>query len=350
VAGREIEEGEEMKYKPPKTRSKMLPQELLDEFLDIEQDGFLRMHAQEREQRAIVDELKRRGLVLLESTDPKNDGFDWAIGKFEKGKKLWQNNEMICKGEKMSSKSWYERMRVNKRILTPTFLTEMYLNKKLSTLTIARLLNNQCSATTVRNYLNIYKIPIRGVHEFLVPQRTKEYWTPEKRKIHGEILKNSEAYKIGIKNRKQSGPLNGMFGRKHTIETRKKRSKVRTGKIGENATGWKGGKQSLIKRVKAYIHRTLNWYKRVYARDGFRCTECGGKEKIDAHHIKSISTIVKELLATCDIEFKNSDEKYLWLIKQPRIVDKYLKNGITLCRKCHKVKHKNWGSHYGGGN
>lgn len=34
-----------------------------------------------------------------------------------------------------------------------------------------------------------------------------------------------------------------------------------------------------------------------------------------------------------------------WLIVQPEIVDNELKNGITLCRKCHKEIHKNWGSH-----
>jgi len=34
-----------------------------------------------------------------------------------------------------------------------------------------------------------------------------------------------------------------------------------------------------------------------------------------------------------------------WLIGQPEIIDKNLENGLTLCIKCHKKVHKNWGSH-----
>ena len=70
---------------------------------------------------------------------------------------------------------------------------------------------------------------------------------------------------------------------------------------------------------------------------------CNSKEKIDAHHIEPLSKIVKRLIE--GKTFLTEREKANWLILQPEIRDEELKNGITLCRKCHKKKHKNWGSH-----
>ena len=43
--------------------------------------------------------------------------------------------------------------------------------------------------------------------------------------------------------------------------------------------------------------------------------------------------------------FANDTEKVYWLVDQPEIKDENLTNGVTYCRKCHKAKHKNWGSH-----
>jgi len=187
-----------------------------------------------------------------------------------------------------------------------------------------------------------YKITIK-------PQQTKEYWTEEKRKEHSNIMKNSLKYQESIKGRKLFGAKNGMYGKKHSVITLKKMSNSRKYKIGENATAWKGGKLSLVKRVKGYIHRKYNWYKRIYIRDNFKCVECNSNKKIEAHHIIPIVKLVKILLEKADKEniiFKNDDEKLLWLIEQPEIIDKNLENGITLCRECHKEKHNNWGSRF----
>lgn len=173
-------------------------------------------------------------------------------------------------------------------------------------------------------------------------QCTPEYWTEERKKIHGERVK-TDKYREGIKNRNCSGVHNSMFGKKLTESTRQKMSIARTGKTGSNATNWQGGKMSVARLVKGFIHRTSNWYKRVYQRDGFKCSVCGSKTKIDAHHIKSISRIIKDL--TKGITFESSQDKVAWLIKQPEVIDTELHNGITLCRLCHKKAHKNWGSH-----
>lgn len=69
-------------------------------------------------------------------------------------------------------------------------------------------------------------------------------------------------------------------------------SASRIGKIGKNATAWKGGNFSLTKRVKDILHTRYNWYKRVYERDGFRCVKCDSSKNLDAHHKISIEKIV----------------------------------------------------------
>ena len=39
-------------------------------------------------------------------------------------------------------------------------------------------------------------------------------------------------------------------------------------------------------------------------------------------------------------------EKFIFLHTQAELIDETLNNGTTLCRKCHREVHKNWGSHY----
>ena len=174
------------------------------------------------------------------------------------------------------------------------------------------------------------------------PQCSKEYWaSSDVKNNHSLSLKNSEKFRIGLLNREDiSGAKNPMFGKSHKPETIKKMSIARTGKIGENATAWKGGKMSMTHLVKGWQNRN-GWYKNIYIRDGFRCTCCGSKNKIEAHHKIPIKTIV-------DINknrFEKSEDLYNYLISLDVIIDTELSNGITLCRECHKKEHVNFGSH-----
>lgn len=43
-----------------------------------------------------------------------------------------------------------------------------------------------------------------------------------------------------------------------------------------------------------------------------------------------------------DKRFTSENEKLEFLVSQPSIKDE--KNGMTLCRECHKKEHNNWGS------
>jgi hypothetical protein len=61
-------------------------------------------------------------------------------------------------------------------------------------------------------------------------------------------------------------------------------------------------------------YKYRQWRSEVIARDGFRCTECGGTEDLVAHHIKPFASYPLE-------RFEVS-------------------NGITLCARCHRKTHK----------
>jgi len=176
------------------------------------------------------------------------------------------------------------------------------------------------------------------------PQCNSNFWVSEERKNkHSKSMKNSISYYEAIKNRPSiAGKNNPNWGRKASAATRKKMSISRTGKTGEKATAWKGGKLSLTKRVKSALQRKYSWFHRVMDRDECTCQYCGKQKRLDANHIEPIANIIKELLADKNL---TESEKMDWLIVQPEIVDNELINGITLCRKCHREIHKNWGSH-----
>lgn len=175
------------------------------------------------------------------------------------------------------------------------------------------------------------------------PQCSKSYWSfSDVKSKHSQSIKNSELFKVSISNREDnSGEKNPMFGKKHKSETIKKMSIARTGKIGENATAWKGGKMSMTRLIKGFQNRN-GWYKMVYERDGFKCVYCSSKNKIEAHHIIPIKNIINQY----EKQFENNDDLYRFLITLDIIIDTKLDNGITLCRECHKKEHINFGSHY----
>lgn len=175
------------------------------------------------------------------------------------------------------------------------------------------------------------------------PQCSKEFWTAEKRLQHSVVLRSSEKLKQAHASMDRAGPKNGMFGKKMSIESRAKMSRSRTGKFGPNATAWKGGQTSFLRRLKKNIHERFGWYYQVFKRDGWTCRKCGSKGKIDAHHIEPMVYIVKRLCA--GQTFADDTIKMEWLLQQPEVTDPELKNGITLCRRCHKDIHENWGSH-----
>jgi len=97
---------------------------------------------------------------------------------------------------------------------------------------------------------------------------------------------------------------------------------------GENSFHWKGGITPLNEVI-----RNSTFYKRwrtlVFQRDDFTCGHClvrGGK--LHAHHLNLFSDIMKEHNITTLEEALQCEA--LWDVS----------NGITLCKKCHKLTHK----------
>lgn len=173
-----------------------------------------------------------------------------------------------------------------------------------------------------------------------------EYWTEERKRKLSDNIKNSEIYKKGIKNRKSIfGKDNPMFGKKHTLEARDKMSKSqkKSKRTGSNSPSWRGGRRTLNQAIRAILHSRFNWYYLIYKRDNFKCSKCSSKKKLDAHHIIPLSDIINKLLKDNGRDY--SLDNLEWLCNKKEISDNELKNGITLCRACHKKEHKNWGSH-----
>lgn len=177
------------------------------------------------------------------------------------------------------------------------------------------------------------------------PQCSKAFWSADKKREHGKIMKNSEKHRQSRKVLSVvfRGSGNPMFGKKLTTEMRHKMSVARIGKIGEKATAWKGGDFSILNSIKRHLKVVIKWNKKVCERDGNKCVVCGSEEKISAHHIVPISEIVYRLLA--GRSFKTKEEQYEYLIHTETVVDPRLENGVALCKKCHKHIHTNWGSH-----
>jgi hypothetical protein len=133
------------------------------------------------------------------------------------------------------------------------------------------------------------------------------------------------------------GKNHHMWGKHHKKETRKKIS------LSHGGTGTPFENRDLkdsIRRLSEYCE----WRTEVFKRDNYTCQECGqvGYE-LEAHHIKEFSIIFKEFLhfySKCNL----IEDKQTLL----NLAIKYkpfwnLKNGITLCKKCHKLT-DNYGS------
>ncbi len=175
------------------------------------------------------------------------------------------------------------------------------------------------------------------------PQNQKGFWSqPHLQEKLRNAMKHSDKFKESRKvvSEKLCGEGNPMFGLSHTTETRAKMSNSRKGKFGENATAWKGGSRSLNAQVKSAVYKRHNWHQKIYERDQWKCVECGSTKQLDAHHTIPFSVLLKRLLETTTLI---GDELIDWLADHPILVEA---DGQTLCRCCHRLAHKNWGSHY----
>jgi len=84
---------------------------------------------------------------------------------------------------------------------------------------------------------------------------------------------------------------------------------------------WKGGSSGLNKSIRT-MHENRKWMEAVKKRDN-NCKHCGSIKELESHHIIPLAMLIEQHKITNRDEARECKE--LWDIK----------NGITLCRKCH---------------
>lgn len=128
--------------------------------------------------------------------------------------------------------------------------------------------------------------------------------------------KHSEETKRKIK-LSNTGKVGNGRGRKsgHIVSADTRTRISEKAKKGSECNFWKGGIAPLNKIIRRSIEYSL-WREAVFARDRWNCQVCGDNKSgnLQAHHIKLFSKY-PELRFAID-------------------------NGITLCKKCHRKKHK----------
>ena len=126
-------------------------------------------------------------------------------------------------------------------------------------------------------------------------------------------------------------------GRKRTEEFKLKcRNRIRP--FGKDSSSYIDGRTPLNHTLRN-IRQSIEWRNDIFKRDNYICQECfkrGGK--LHPHHKKAFSIILSEFLKEYN-QFSPIDDKHTLL----RLASKYksfwdIDNGITLCKKCHRVE------------
>jgi len=107
-------------------------------------------------------------------------------------------------------------------------------------------------------------------------------------------------------------------------------------RMGENCPTWKGGISKIQSRLRA-SRKYLFWRKEVFKRDNYTCQKCGQVGgRLEAHHKRRFSKMldyIKKRLPLIPLYEAAMIYPPLWNVT----------NGITLCKKCHKLRHKKLG-------
>lgn len=89
---------------------------------------------------------------------------------------------------------------------------------------------------------------------------------------------------------------------------------------------WKGGKTPLIMKIRNH-KKSIEWREKIFKRDNYTCQLCYDNKgnNLNAHHYVQVADIIHTL------QIKSVKQAL-----QTPILWK-LSNGITLCKKCHKI-------------
>ncbi len=103
-----------------------------------------------------------------------------------------------------------------------------------------------------------------------------------------------------------------------------------TSKKGNESIFYIDGRTPLRKKIKN-SYKYGEWRNAIFERDNYQCVDCKSNENIHAHHIIPFSQLLDEFMIKVkkNREQKSLKYKKLWNID----------NGITLCEKCHAIRH-----------
>ena len=126
----------------------------------------------------------------------------------------------------------------------------------------------------------------------------------------GKTHKPNRSYE---KNKTQMEIINAFGGIIFNSSIKNKMSVAKLGLRGESCNNWKGGLTDENRKLRSK-KETIAWRKEVLKKDNYKCTNCGSKKDLHAHHIKKWS-------------------------EHPDLRHK-VENGSTLCKTCHLRVHK----------
>lgn len=103
---------------------------------------------------------------------------------------------------------------------------------------------------------------------------------------------------------------------------------------GSSHWNWKGGEHPLQLAVrKSWL--MSHWRLNVFSRDSFSCVECGVKGgDLQSHHITQFKVLFNEFLT----KYNREEDLFVQLLNFKKFWS--LKNGKTLCKKCHIEWHR----------
>lgn len=182
------------------------------------------------------------------------------------------------------------------------WLYEQYFVKKLSQVTIAKLL--ECNLGTIQYWMRQHNFKARTISA-----ACKGLFSGKRNSMHGKF-----------------GHLNHFYGKSHGAETKRKISTSRLGKATGSSNGsWRGG----IAKINVKIRKTTKykeWRSRVLYMGNYQCQNCKNTKSysLEVDHLKPLALLIKNNnIKTLSDAYKCNE---LWAVS----------NGRVLCRVCHQ--------------
>lgn len=113
--------------------------------------------------------------------------------------------------------------------------------------------------------------------------------------------------------------------------------------MGKDNPAYRGG----VTQLRAQIRNSRmykEWKDLIFQKDRFKCTRCGmigDRRTLEAHHhTADFADILQDFLKRFPQYELPRDQARLLLLSQAYVPFWTIKNGISLCRECHRKEHQ----------